>query len=160
MIFLTVGTQFGFDRLVSAVDAWCASRPDAQVFGQIGSSRLQPSHFEWVQWLDRSEHVRRLRDAQGVVSHAGMGTILQCRDERKPLLVMPRRAGLGECINDHQWTMAHKLDRLGLIRVAYDENEMPARLDALLENAPLPAAANHRDALIARISAFLNALPT
>ena len=160
MIFLTVGTQLGFDRLVRAVDRWCARRPQIKVFGQIGSSSYRPTHFAAVEWMDRAEYARHLRAAQGVVSHAGMGTIMQCQDEDKPLLVLPRRASLGECINEHQVTMARKLDRLGLIHVAYDERDLPDALDRLPETRRTPRTQDHRAGLIAHLSAYINGIET
>jgi len=155
VIFLTVGTQLGFDRLVRAVDHWCASRRQIEVFGQIGSSGYQPTHFPAVEWMDRAACTERLRASEAVVSHAGMGTIMQCQDEDKPLLVLPRRASLGECINQHQVSMARKLDRLGLIQVAYDEGELPDKLDCLLERSPTFHARDCCAGLIARIGAYI-----
>ncbi len=55
MIFLTVGTQLPFDRLVAAVDAWAARQPGQEVFGQIsdpGPAGYRPKHFAWVADLD------------------------------------------------------------------------------------------------------------
>ena len=40
--------------------------------------------------------------AAAIVAHAGMGTILTALETGKRLLVMPRRAALGEHRNDHQ----------------------------------------------------------
>ena len=45
MIFVTVGTQLPFDRLVRAVDAWAAEHPQVDVFGQIGPASFRPKHF-------------------------------------------------------------------------------------------------------------------
>jgi len=36
MIFVTVGAQMAFDRLIRAVDAWAGVHPAVSVFGQIG----------------------------------------------------------------------------------------------------------------------------
>ena len=155
MIFLTVGTQFGFDRLVRAVDDWLATRPGIEVFGQIGSAGYWPAHFNAVKWLDRHEYLRRFRESEGVVSHAGMGTIMQCLDESKPLVVFPRQMSPGECINEHQVTMARMLERLGLIQVAYDELALPGKLDHLHEALPTPRATGSGTALVAHITDYL-----
>ena len=63
MIFLTVGTQLPFDRLVAAVDDWCAARGESDVFGQIcdpGPDGYRPKHFEWVADLDPADQSVRL----------------------------------------------------------------------------------------------------
>jgi UDP-N-acetylglucosamine transferase subunit ALG13 len=49
MIFLTVGTQFPFDRLVRAVDeAFDNGAIDEEVFAQIGETSYRPRNFEQV----------------------------------------------------------------------------------------------------------------
>ena len=48
-----------------------------------------------------------------IVAHAGMGTILTALEIGKPLLVMPRRAALGEHRNDHQLATARRFADLG-----------------------------------------------
>jgi UDP-N-acetylglucosamine transferase subunit ALG13 len=108
--------------------------------------------------MDRAEYTRRLREADAVVSHAGMGTIIQCQDEDKPLLVLPRRSALGECINDHQFSMARKLDQMGLIQVAYAEQDLPAGLDTLLQHSATGRKQDQRAGLVDRISMFISTI--
>ena len=158
MIFVTVGTQFGFDRLVRAVDDWLADHPGHDVFGQIGETDYRPKHFEAVPTLDRAAYFERLRASNAVVSHAGMGTIMQCMEERRPLLVMPRRAKFGECINDHQLTMARKLDELHIVNVAYDETQLPAKLEAIEHATPAARAGADRSRLVERVRSFLSGI--
>lgn len=135
MIFLTVGTQLPFDRLVAAVDAWAGARGRSDVFGQIsdpGPSGYRPRHFEWAADLDPAEFERRFRAASHIVAHAGMGTILGALGQQKPLLVMPRRAHLGEQRNDHQFATVGRLCARPGILVAMETGEVAERMDALL----------------------------
>jgi UDP-N-acetylglucosamine transferase subunit ALG13 len=146
VIFLTVGTQLPFDRLVAAVDAWAgaqgAAQGDAQgrargaeVFGQIsdpGPAGYRPKNFAWVADLDPAEFEARFSAASHIVAHAGMGTIIGALGQRKPLLVMPRRAHLGEQRNDHQFATVQRLCTRPGILAAFEADEVPARLDALL----------------------------
>ena len=64
-----------------------------------------------------------------------MGTILSALHYGKPLLVMPRRAGLGEQRNDHQLATAARLLEMGKINVAFDEQELMHKLDRVDELA-------------------------
>lgn len=143
MIFLTTGTQIPFDRLVRAMDAWVASRqpPVPEVFGQILPSRTGshvPRNFDWAERLDPERYAALFARADVVVAHAGMGTILTALTEGKPLVVMPRRAALGEHRNDHQTATANRLrDRPGL-HVAEDETELPACMERALAVALRP----------------------
>ena len=131
MIFVTVGTQLPFDRLVTAVDRWAGhAQPVSHVFAQIGPTDLQPSHIEWRDFIGPPECQRRMREADVIVAHAGMGTILSALELGKPLVVMPRRAALGEHRNEHQLATARWLAESGGVNVAFDERELAHKLDA------------------------------
>jgi UDP-N-acetylglucosamine transferase subunit ALG13 len=135
MIFVTVGTQLPFDRMVRTVDAW-AGRCGADVFAQIGPGRYVPRHMQWTRTLPADECNARIRQARAVVAHAGMGSILTALELGKPILVMPRCASLGEHRNDHQLTTAKHFQEQGRIRVGFDEAELEQQLDALATLQP------------------------
>ena len=129
MIFVTVGTQVPFDRLVAAVDAWAEAQDGRRVFAQIGPTDLRPRHIESRAFIPPEECRKRIRDARLVVAHAGMGTILSALELGTPVLVMPRRAALGEHRNDHQLATARRFAEIGSVSVAFDEVELVRRLD-------------------------------
>lgn len=135
MIFLTVGTQLPFDRLTRAVDDWCAANPSAHVIGQIadpGSEGFRPQHFEWQSFIEPAEFDRRFDEADLIVAHAGMGSIITALTRAKPVLIMPRRANLREHRNDHQLATADRFaDRPG-VHVAHDEESVGPWLSRLL----------------------------
>ncbi len=134
MIFVTVGSQMPFDRLVRAVDEWAAARGRSDVFAQIGPTDWRPAHIAWETFIEPAEFRRRMETADVIVAHAGMGSILTALELGKPILVMPRQGALRETRNDHQLATALKWrDR---IAVATDERELAVRLDALAELRP------------------------
>ena len=128
MILVTVGTQGGFDRLVQTVDRWAQTEPGRTCFAQIGPGEYQPQHMEFARELDPVRFEDLLQQAQIVIAHAGMGTILKALEFGKPVLVMPRRASLGEQRNEHQLATAEKLGARGLVEVAMDETELAEKL--------------------------------
>lgn len=131
MILVTVGTELPFDRLVRAVDAWARESGRNDVFAQIGQTAWRPSHIRAVEFLEPTEFNRCFTQATAIIAHAGMGTILSALRFEKPILVMPRRAALGEQRNDHQLATARQLLALGKINVAFDELELHERLQHL-----------------------------
>jgi beta-1,4-N-acetylglucosaminyltransferase len=158
MIFLTVGTQFPFDRLVKSVDELIGRNGfDEEVFAQIGESSYRPHNFEGVSSLEKRLFDKRIREASGIISHAGMGTIMMALDNRKPLLVMPRLKKYGEVINDHQVTIARKFEELGHILVAYNAKDLPDGIRRLKNFIPQKRKANP-GAVVDRIGRFLNSL--
>jgi UDP-N-acetylglucosamine transferase subunit ALG13 len=91
-----------------------------------------------------------------IVSHAGMGTILTALHHRKPILVMPKRASLGEHRNEHQLATARHMMQLGNVNVAFDEAELRDKLDQLGElKLPLPIGDRASDGLIRGLREFI-----
>jgi UDP-N-acetylglucosamine transferase subunit ALG13 len=62
-----------------------------------------------------------------------MGSILTAIELSKPIVVMPRRAHLGEHRNDHQWATVNRLGEDVGIAVAADETELVDFLGRLTE---------------------------
>jgi UDP-N-acetylglucosamine transferase subunit ALG13 len=156
VIFVTVGTQLAFDRLIGAVDRWAAADGRPAVFAQIGPSVLAPRHIEHACFIPPEECADRMREATAIVAHAGMGTILTALELGKPVVVMPRRASLGEHRNEHQLATARRFAELGRVSVAYDELELPDRLDELEHTITGPRINRYApDEFIDGLSAFI-----
>ena len=131
MIFVTVGAQMAFDRMVRTVDEWAIMRRRDDVFAQIGPTSWRPKRIQWTAFLEPPEFRRRVESADAIVAHAGMGSILTALELGKPILVMPRRGDLGETRNDHQVSTARRFLAQGRISVAFDPGELFERLDAI-----------------------------
>lgn len=130
-VFVTVGTQLPFDRLIRIVDQWAGLTPRARVFGQIGPTKYRPQHMEWEPFIDAGECRRRVAEANAVVAHAGMGTIITALELGTPIVVVPRLASLGEHRNDHQIATARNLLAQNRVIVAFDEEHLREKLDNL-----------------------------
>ena len=158
MIFLTVGTQFPFDRLIKSVDrAFDGRLINEEIFAQIGETSYKPLNFESVVSLEKNLFDKRLREASSVIGHAGMGTITMALKNHKPLLVMPRLKRYREHVNDHQVATARKFEELGHILVAYETEELPVKIEELKTFVPRKREAQPH-AVAERIARFLNDL--
>jgi len=156
MIFLTVGTQFPFDRLVIAVDRAAGTNGfDEQIIAQIGESSYCPENFDAAPSVEKALFDRHFSEADSIISHAGMGTITMALDHRKPLLVMPRLKKYGEVVNDHQLAIAKKFEQLGYLLVAYNAEELPVKMKQLKSFVP-QRRQPCPDIVAARIKKFLN----
>ncbi len=131
MIFVTVGAQMPFDRLIGTVDAWAGSRGRRDVFAQIGTTPLIPSHIEWTPSIDPDEYRERILAARVVVGHAGMGTIISALQAGKPVIVLPRLGALRETRNDHQVATARYWGEHASVTAAADERELVRQLDEI-----------------------------
>ncbi|MBT8485799.1 MAG: glycosyl transferase family 28 [Phycisphaerales bacterium] len=128
MIFLTVGGQLPFDRLVHAVDEWATLHPDVECSAQVGVTSRPPSTIPFSAFLEPAELRRRIFEADLVVTHAGMGTILTALELGTPLVVMPRHGARRETRNDHQLATARVFADHPSVSVAWDESELPRLL--------------------------------
>lgn len=145
MIFVTVGTDLPFNRLVQAVDAWAGKTGRQDVFAQIGATPWRPKHIRWQAFLEPQEYRHHFSSAHVIVSHAGMGTILSALQFGKPILIMPRRAALREQRNDHQLATARHFAASGKVTVAIDDGTLRqalSNLDALVARTEIGAFAS------------------
>jgi UDP-N-acetylglucosamine transferase subunit ALG13 len=157
MIFVTVGSQEPFDRLIRTVDEWAASRSRTDVFAQIASSDFEPRHIKFTRFIEPAEFNRVMQETRLIVAHAGMGSIISALELGKPIVVMPRRAEFRETRNDHQVATAERFGAQGRILVAADERDLPEKLDQALtlgDSARIETQASPR--LIATIRSFLD----
>lgn len=139
MIFVTVGYQMPFDRMVESIDRWAGRHPDAAIFAQIGPTEFRPSNLPFTDFMDPADFVQRVESASVLVAHAGMGSILTALQYGKPIVIFPRRGDLQETRNDHQVATARKLAGRPGIEVAMDETELGAALDRLSDLEQPPA---------------------
>jgi UDP-N-acetylglucosamine transferase subunit ALG13 len=155
MIFLTVGTQFPFDRLVKAVDKAIEHNGCAvEIFAQIADSSYRPRYFDSVPYLQKDDFDRNMHRASSIISHAGMGTITAALDSKKPMLVMPRLRKYGEVVNDHQVAIAKKFEQMGHLVVAYNEDDISEKIKTLEQFVPTDRKKSV-DAVTQRISSFI-----
>lgn len=130
-IFVTLGTihPYRFDALVDAIRA--ALPPEAEVVWQLGSTPRHdlPGRVEIE--MSAMEFEKQTRSSDLVVTHAGVGTIMQLLDSGVPILAVPRRQSRNEHVDDHQEQVTGELLRRGLATVS----EAPAITLETLERA-------------------------
>jgi UDP-N-acetylglucosamine transferase subunit ALG13 len=147
VIFVTVGSDVPFSRLVRHVDLWSSRHPEEEVLAQVG--RLQPTDYmprsmKWTGMVAADQFDRHCAEARLIVAHAGMGSIISALASRTPIVVLPRSARLRETRNDHQFATAERIaDRAGIF-VAWGEDELEeviSRALASTDHGSLPLLA-------------------
>lgn len=146
MIFVTVGTQLPFDRLVKAVDAWAKATGRSDVFAQTGEGGWQPEHMGSKEKLTPGECRDLINDASIIVAHAGMGTIISAIEAGKPLVIIPRLFEFGEHRNDHQVATCERFTEWPNVFVAMTAEELPARIEEALACPSFEATVVHPSA--------------
>ncbi len=134
MIFVTVGTQLPFPRMIKAIDQWCRDNSDIPVFGQVAADsneNVMPQFFPYKEFLQPEEFSRRFDEASIIIAHAGMGSILTALSAGKPIVIMPRKAELKEHRNDHQMATAARFKERDNVYVAETQEEMANTLSSI-----------------------------
>ena len=123
MIFVTIGTQIPFDRLIEILDR-IAPELNEEIYAQALRGKYKPKHFKLIDFIEPDEFEKVFAQARLIVAHAGMGTILSALRNSKPLVILPRLASLGEHRNDHQNATAQMIKEKNYAYVATDEQEL------------------------------------
>lgn len=127
MIFVTIGTQLPFDRLIRIIDK-LAPQLDEEIVAQVYKCGFSPRNIKTVDFLAPDEFNALFDKARLIISHAGMGTILSALQKDKPIIVFPRIAAMGEHRNEHQLATARKFKEMGSVNVAMNEEELTTML--------------------------------
>lgn len=158
MIFVTVGTQLAFDRLIGAVDDWAGRNAGVEVFAQTGPSTAVPKHLPHAQFVSPSRAEELMRSADLIVSHAGMGSLLTALRYQRPILILPRQAKLGEHRNEHQLATARWMVGRSGVTVAWTEQEIADYLDRRHQFAAGSQIPEHASGpLVDRLRTFIGA---
>lgn len=123
MIFVTTGTQLPFNRLINTLDEWALDK-QVEVIAQIGNSTDFPVNIKYVDFLSTVETNKMFQEASLIVSHAGMGSIISALKYKKPLIIMPRKASLGEHRNEHQMATAGWVKDKQGVYVAWEAEDL------------------------------------
>ena len=120
MTFVTLGTQdFPFNRLLELVDRLVEEGVlQGEVFAQVGHSTYIPRNYSHVDFLNPADYSRRIGEADLIIAHAGVGTIMSCLSSRKKLIVVPRAKAHGEHVDDHQFEIAEEFAQKGYLLTA------------------------------------------
>lgn len=123
MIFVTVGSLYGFERLIIKMDH-IAKILDEEVILQIGKTNYEPQNASFFRFKSRKEIANYYDNANLIICHAGIGTIIAALERNKKIIVVPRYKKYGEAYDDHQLQISCVLEREGMAKVVYEIDEL------------------------------------
>lgn len=124
MIFVTLGTHHQpFDRLLDALSEF---DPDELVV-QYGPGTPPQGVSQAAAYMPFDEMLRNFDAADGVITHAGVGSIICARRAGHVPLVVPRRHDRGEHVDDHQGELTRALEARGTVVAVWDVAELRGR---------------------------------
>nr|WP_304430509.1 glycosyltransferase [uncultured Acetatifactor sp.] len=104
LIFVTVGSrQYPFDRLFKRLDDLYEDGILTEpMFAQVGTSTYKPRHYAYQNFISPDEFLKKVNEADIVVSHGASGSIMKALNAGKKVIAVTRLEKYGEHINDHQ----------------------------------------------------------
>ena len=103
MIFVTVGSQkFPFNRLIEKVDQMAGEGViREEVLIQTGTSDYIPRHCRHRDFYDREEFKTMIDTCTVLITHGGVGTVIDAVKRGKKVVAVPRLARYGEHVDNH-----------------------------------------------------------
>ena len=116
MIFVTLGTSdYPFTRLLKQIDDLIENNIVKNIIVQCVNEDYQPKNFTIIKNLDKKEFNEYLKKAEVVITHGGVGTIIDCIKMGKKVIAFPRKVEYGEAKNNHQEQIINNLKNTGSI---------------------------------------------
>ena len=123
MIFVTIGTQEPFDRLLAIIAAF-SLETDEKIIVQACTEITFPNNVEVHEFLSPKEFDYFFDNSRFIIAHAGMGSIISALYKNRPIVIFPRIAALGEHRNEHQLATARRMRKENMVYVAFSEEEL------------------------------------
>ncbi|OLT44734.1 hypothetical protein BJF87_24060 [Gordonia sp. CNJ-863] len=111
-IFVTLGTikPYRFDRLIDSVlEAIASLNPRPDMTWQVGATSRDDLPGRVCEHVSAEEFDNLVSKADLTITHAGVGSLLRLVELGASTLVLPRKAALGEHVDDHQAQVANYL---------------------------------------------------
>ncbi len=138
MVFVTLGTQDKtFERLIEAVENQVKKQNiKEEVIVQAGSTKYVSDFVKIIPYMNENEFHDYMKKADIIITHGGVGTIIEGLELKKKMIVVPRLAKYGEHVNDHQVQIVENFEKSGYILAVYDLEKLDLVLAKLKEFIP------------------------
>lgn len=117
MIFVILGTQDkDFSRLLKEMDRLIDKKHITQeVVVQAGTTKYHSKNMKIFDLLPMTEFNRFIGKADLIVTHGGVGSIMNSLKKGKKVIAVPRLKKYGEHTNDHQLQIVKEFSKQGYV---------------------------------------------
>lgn len=147
MIFVSLGTQDKpFNRIIDYVISLKENLKELQgekIIIQLGQTKLIKSDNERIKNLEnitiydmfKPEKMKDIiKDSDIIITHAGVGTIMECLEMGKEIIVVPRKVENLEHVNNHQEEIAFEMEKKGFLTKVDTYEELENKIIMLLKD--------------------------
>lgn len=122
-LFVSVGTQLPFPRLLHAIES-IESDQYTEIVYQSADADFNSNKGVVFESLTPKQYEQYFNECDIFISHAGMGSIITALDNNKPIIILPRMYKYNEHRNDHQITTAERFKSFENIYYSEHENDI------------------------------------
>ena len=147
MIFVSLGTQDKpFNRIIDYVISLKENLKEIKsekIIIQLGQTKLLKSDIERIKSLEniiiydmlKPEKMKDIiKDADIIITHAGVGTIMECLERNKEIIVVPRKVENLEHVNNHQEEIAFEMEKKGFLTKVDTYEELENKIMMLVKD--------------------------
>ncbi|MBO5349952.1 MAG: exopolysaccharide biosynthesis protein [Clostridia bacterium] len=118
MILILLGTQNNsFTRLLDAVQENINKKIITdRVIVQAGFTKFDSKDMKIFSMIDKNEFSKLQDEADLIITHGGVGSIISSIEKGKKVIVAPRLKRYNEHVNNHQIQIAKKFNRQGYVK--------------------------------------------
>lgn len=129
-LFFIAGTQLPFPRMDQAISALLKDTDRSfRITYQSGRKEdFSKKNLQQYKLMDEEVFINTILNADLIIAHAGVGTLLECIENKKPVFMFPRLAKLKEHRNDHQLSTAKKINEIFQIPYFLSVDELVAAI--------------------------------
>ena len=152
MIFVALGTQDKpFTRLLKRLEE--ADLPE-EIVVQAGYTDFSSDKMDVRKYVEKDEYSRLLEEADLVICHAGVGTIMESLQKHKKVIVSPRLSKYGEHQNDHQLEIADTFAKQGYLLELGENDDLLEVYKKAKDFDPVPYE-TAKGEFVSRLSTYL-----
>lgn len=117
MIFVTVGTsKQDFSRLIREIDRLIDEKViNDEVVVQSNLCMYKPKNFVINSQLSKREYQLYLKKCDLIITHGGVGSIMDGLKNNKKVIAFPRLAKYSEAVNNHQVEIINEFKKMNYI---------------------------------------------
>lgn len=128
LILALLGTNpYNFSRLAEAVDRY-AGESGEEIFIQLGHTDYLPQHAKYERFLNKDDLLKKVNEADIVITQGGFGSIADCLRENKKVVAVPRKPALKEAPDDQE-ELVRELEKLGRLLAVYEIEKLPETVE-------------------------------
>ena len=130
MILVLLGTQNNsFHRLLEEIEKNIdAGNITDKVVVQAGFTKYKSNKMEIFDMIPQEELDKLIKEADLVITHGGVGSIMAAVKQGKKVIAVPRLKKYGEHVNDHQLEIIETFKKQGIIIGINDVTELAQAL--------------------------------